>query len=508
MARGSAKAKQPPASTPTTLDTGRMESVAFGQLAVSPLNVRKDAEVGPDDELVASIRAHGLLQPLVGYIATSGLAIVLICAGQRRLLALQHIASAETPIPVRIVDEATAIEVSLAENLARKDMNPADELAAFQALVDTGAYDGNRIADRFGYDRRYVRRRLKMAVLAPEIMDALRDGTIGISSAEAYAASDDRELQLKVFKGQVQPNVYNPHSPGKILQEYSWAGLSAESGVGKFIGGVEAYEAAGGSCARDEAFIELFDTHGAPDGPRLTDHKLVGQLLERAQASAQEAVEKLAKDQVPYASAVEWCDAKGNAPKPPKGSDLVLLSQGWDGAAGEYRDAARVRKLAKAIADAGGEVRAIAEVNRDGVAELVEDAFLVGKAAFEAARPKAKENEHGAAGMTTEEREAHNRSLRVQACAANLYGRQLVGNTPGYVVTRCYLDWRGNIEIELLSTGEAVTREAFEAAVQPFMDAAEKQVAAGDEARAAAIAGGQGEDEEDADVDEEADAVA
>jgi ParB-like chromosome segregation protein Spo0J len=53
--------------------------------------------------------------------------MVLVCAGQRRLARLQHIAAPDTLIPVRIVDEATAIEVSLAENLERKDMNPADE---------------------------------------------------------------------------------------------------------------------------------------------------------------------------------------------------------------------------------------------------------------------------------------------------------------------------------------------------------------------------------------------
>src|SRR4051812_26923065 len=94
------------------IDAGRIERIELQQLGVSPLNARKDAEVGPDDELVASIRAHGLLQPLVGYIAKSGLAMVLICAGQRRLLALQHVATATTKIPVRIVDEETAIEVS------------------------------------------------------------------------------------------------------------------------------------------------------------------------------------------------------------------------------------------------------------------------------------------------------------------------------------------------------------------------------------------------------------
>jgi ParB family chromosome partitioning protein len=122
------------------LDTGRIEEVEFAHLAVSPLNVRKhNAEIGPDDELVHSIRAHGLLQPLIGYIARSGPATVLVCAGQRRLQALAHIAATDAKIPVRIVGEETAIEISLAENLERKDMNPVDELDAFKALIARSA---------------------------------------------------------------------------------------------------------------------------------------------------------------------------------------------------------------------------------------------------------------------------------------------------------------------------------------------------------------------------------
>lgn len=58
MAKSSSKKAAPAA---VKLDTGRLEHIAFGQLAVSPLNVRKDATVGPEDELVASIRSHGLL---------------------------------------------------------------------------------------------------------------------------------------------------------------------------------------------------------------------------------------------------------------------------------------------------------------------------------------------------------------------------------------------------------------------------------------------------------------
>lgn len=470
------KAAVPPAPASVALDTGRIEQLRIDQLAVSPLNVRKDAEVGPDDELVHSIRAHGLLQPLIGYLARSGMAMVLVCAGQRRLLALQHIAAPDTKVPVRIVDEQTAIEVSLAENLERKSMNPADELAAFNALIETGAYDGNRIADRFGFDRRYVRRRLKMAVLHPDILAALRDGTIGVSSAEAYAATDDHELQLQIFGEQSKPNSWNPHAPDRIVEGYSCAGVAADTGLGKFIGGVEAYEAAGGSCARDDAFSELFAENAVYRGPRLIDAAIVRTLFERAQAEHQESVEKLARDQVPFADAALWCDAKGNAPKVAKDSGLALVRTGWVAAEREYRDEKRLRKLAEKVAKAGGQVAALVGVGREGAPEILDNAFLMSKAALEAAAPK-KTDAAAPGGMSAEDRAKLDRERAIKSCAINLYGRSLVGETPGFVVTRVTPNWQGGLIIELAERRtEKLTFSDLEKLAEPFIDQATGQV--------------------------------
>lgn len=237
------------------LTVGCIEHVRFENLGVSPLNVRKDAEVGPDSELVHSIRSHGLLQPLVGYFADQTKRksqhdpCVLICAGQRRLLALGHIAAKDTLVPVRIVDEETAIEVSLAENLERKDMNPADEVLAFKALVDLGTYNAERISSRFGFTLQHVRRRLKMANLLPEILNALRDGSISLDAATAYASASP-EVQADIFKKHSAKGAWRPHDPASVRQDISLHGISASSSVARFIGGIEAYRAAGGTTDR------------------------------------------------------------------------------------------------------------------------------------------------------------------------------------------------------------------------------------------------------------------
>lgn len=426
--------KKRAAAEAVKLDTGRLEQVELGKLAVSPLNVRKNAEVGPEDELVASIRAHGLLQPLVGYIATSGAAIVLICAGQRRLLALAHIAQPDTKIPVRIVDEETAIEVSLAENLERKDMNPADEFAAFKALIETGHYDADRISARFGYPVRFVRRRLKMATLIPEILDAVREGAITVEAAEAYAAASE-EVQRDVFRKHNAKGAWEPHKADRVRSDIAIHGMNANSLVGRFIGGIEAYTAAGGTML-DDAFLDLFKGH--EDNQRMRDVSVVRGLVEKRQAELHEEVSKTVLAKYPFASGFEWANLFGaygvDYPKPAKKSGLVLVGDGWN------PDAALTAERAKtAAAKHDATVLAIVSLDNDGQPKLWEGKFLVGKEGWEKTAPPDKQRAEDRQ-ETPEERAARERESAIRQTCENLYVRSLIGDTPGFATAHVHWD--------------------------------------------------------------------
>jgi ParB/RepB/Spo0J family partition protein len=440
-----AKTSTKKADQAVKLDTGRLEQVEFGELAVSPLNVRKNAEVGPDDELVASIKAHGLLQPLVGYIAKSGPAIVLICAGQRRFLALQHIAQADTKIPVRIVDEETAIEVSLAENLERKDMNPADELAAFQALIETGHYDADRIAARFGFNLRLVRRRLKMATLIPEILEALRDGRITVEAAEVYAAASE-EVQRDVFKKHNAKGAWEPHKPDRVRGDIVIHGMNANSQVGRFIGGIEAYKAAGGTML-DENFLDLFKTD--EDNQRMRDVSVVRALVEKRQDELHDDVMKMVLAKYPFATGIEWANLFGtygvDYPKPAKKSGLVLVGDGWNSDATLTADRAR-----EAAEKHGATVLAVMSIDNDGAPKLWEGKFIVGKDGWEKTAPPEKAATSPHNGMTPEERAAYERERAIRETCENLYVRQLIGDTPGFATAHVLWDRHyGHLHVSL-----------------------------------------------------------
>ena len=133
-------------------------------------NVRKTDPDRGIDELAASITAHGLLQSLVVRKDKRGKYAVV--AGRRRLLALKSLAEAGTietdrPIPCHVLDaEADATEISLAENVQREPMHPADEFDAFKALIESGMPAAD-VAARFGVTETVVQKRLKLAQCEP-----------------------------------------------------------------------------------------------------------------------------------------------------------------------------------------------------------------------------------------------------------------------------------------------------------------------------------------------------
>jgi len=174
------------------------ELLPLASLALSALNPRATP---PSAERVAalagSIRAVGLLAPLVGVRAGEGAEIV---AGGVRLRALQSLAAAgdwpeDRPVPVVLVEGSAARVAGLAEQASRVPLDPVDEFAAyFQTKLD-GASEAE-IASAFAVSERYVRQRLALAALPPGPLAALKAGEIPLYVAEALASAGPRAAAL------------------------------------------------------------------------------------------------------------------------------------------------------------------------------------------------------------------------------------------------------------------------------------------------------------------------
>jgi ParB family chromosome partitioning protein len=225
----------------------KVHSICLSQLVLSPANVRKTPVTAAEDAaLEASIRAHGVLQNLIVHATPiDGKGVYEVDAGGRRLKILQKLAAqgvidADAKVPCKIREPEDAVETSLAENTVRAAMHPADEFIAMAALIDGGATI-DAVAKRFGTSERHVKQRLRLGKLAPELLDAYRNGDISLDTVTAFTLGADHAAQLAVWN-QLKSNSYiQAYMVKRPLTERA---ALLDSDLGKFVG-AEAYEAAG-----------------------------------------------------------------------------------------------------------------------------------------------------------------------------------------------------------------------------------------------------------------------
>jgi ParB family transcriptional regulator, chromosome partitioning protein len=256
-------------------------TLPLSQLVVSPKNVRQNP--GDVTALAASIAAVGLLQNLVVSPTENG--TYQVDAGGRRFAALTLLASegkiaADAPVPVLVIDANDSTTASLTENVQRENMHPAEEFDAFKKLNDEGM-SIDRIADAFGVTPLVVERRLRLTAAAPEIIALFRANELTTDQVIALCATNDHAVQMAVWKS------HGHSSYSSTPERLRTAVLQTEVQADRdprvaFLGGIEAYENAGGVVRRD-----LFSTDGKAailENPALLDQLVTEKLEIEAEA--------------------------------------------------------------------------------------------------------------------------------------------------------------------------------------------------------------------------------
>jgi ParB family transcriptional regulator, chromosome partitioning protein len=232
--------------------TPSVRKIPLNQLILSPTNVRKVPPTAAEDaELKASIGSRGLKQNLVVHRSAGDGVIHEVTAGGRRLKALQALAAegvipADYKVPCLVEAADEALETSLMENTIRAAMHPADEFVAMAALIDAGS-TVEAVAARFGVPEQRVKQRLRLGKLAPELLDAYRDGSVSLEIIMAFTLGADHTAQLAVWHQVKDQHYLSAHSVRRLLTD---SAVPFDSDLGAFVG-LAAYEAAGGKITRD-----------------------------------------------------------------------------------------------------------------------------------------------------------------------------------------------------------------------------------------------------------------
>ena len=157
------------------------------------------------DELAASIREHGVLQPILVRPLDDGR--FQLIAGERRWRASKAAGLATIPALVDEIDDDTALEIAIIENLQREDLSPLDEAAMYERMVRDHGYSVRRLAQKLGKDKGYLENRLRLADAPPEIRElvSLRKDTL--SHAYELMKVDDpkkrKRLAAQVARGEL-----------------------------------------------------------------------------------------------------------------------------------------------------------------------------------------------------------------------------------------------------------------------------------------------------------------
>jgi ParB family transcriptional regulator, chromosome partitioning protein len=175
--------------------TMRPQDVDADLLKPNPFQPRTVMDEGKIDELARSIRANGIIQPIVVRKAGAGYEII---AGERRWRAAQRAGLLKVPVVVRDTPDDQLLAAALIENIQREDLNPIEEAHAYRRLTDELHLTQDQIADAVGKDRSTIANTLRLLKLPREMRDGVSAGTLAMGHARALLGLPDEAAQLRV----------------------------------------------------------------------------------------------------------------------------------------------------------------------------------------------------------------------------------------------------------------------------------------------------------------------
>ena len=159
-----------------------------------PRTTMDDAKI---EELARSIRANGIIQPIVVRRMEGGYEIV---AGERRWRAAQRAGLLKVPIVVRDIPDERLLAVALIENIQREDLNPIEEAHAYRRLADEYQLTQEQIADAVGKDRSSIANYVRLLKLPQEVRANVGSGALSMGHARALLGLPDEATQLRVAR--------------------------------------------------------------------------------------------------------------------------------------------------------------------------------------------------------------------------------------------------------------------------------------------------------------------
>ena len=184
---------------------GNVAVINIEKIEANPFQPRSTFEEEALQELAASIKEQGIIQPIT--VRKMGYDKYLLISGERRFKASKIAGLTSIPAYIRIANDEAMLEMALVENIQREDLNAIEISIALKRLIDECAITHEKLSERVGKNRSTITNYLRLLKLPVELQIAIRDNKISMGHARAIINIEDRAAQLTIYRDIVENNL-------------------------------------------------------------------------------------------------------------------------------------------------------------------------------------------------------------------------------------------------------------------------------------------------------------
>ncbi len=184
---------------------GEILELPLEKIQPSPHQARRSFDEGALEELAASIKEHGVLQPVV--VRPLGDGSYELVVGERRWRACQRAGLKTIPALVKTVDDRTSSEMMLVENLQREDLSPLEAAHAYKRLIEEFGLTQEEVAERVGKSRAFIANMMRLLQLPPEVQALLAQGALSVGHCKAILSLPTPQQQVSLAREVVRRNL-------------------------------------------------------------------------------------------------------------------------------------------------------------------------------------------------------------------------------------------------------------------------------------------------------------
>lgn len=177
---------------------GAIASLPLSQIEANPFQPREDFDQEALNELAASIKEQGIIQPIT--VRKMGYDKYQLISGERRLKASRLAGLDEIPCYIRIANDQQMLEMALVENIQRESLNALEIAISYQRLIEECELTQEELSQRVGKNRTTVTNYIRLLKLPAELQVAIRDNKISMGHARALINIEDEQTQIAILK--------------------------------------------------------------------------------------------------------------------------------------------------------------------------------------------------------------------------------------------------------------------------------------------------------------------